>query len=492
MKITTRFLALFLLLLMLVSAVGCANGTSDETTPDTTAVVGSGESSASDETTQDPALIPNLSDKVFNRTFTIASGYVTDTKYTSTLIVSDETTGETINDAVFARTVLLEDKYKIDIIVEDVKPDAVIKVHTSGERTYDIGTATLSEMTSVLQKGTANDLKTVESIELEKPWWDQNANARFATGSKLYYTFSDFFITGIDNSRACFFNKQLAEDLNLGNLYQIAKDGTWTVELFHEMSLKALSDLNGDGKYDSNDRVGIAEAATQFYEVLLTGCDMEVVQQGSNNIPFYSPAEKSTEFTEVYIKLLDLFTKDNNYLNIGNTTAVDMFRGGNSLFILYSLAECPKIRKNSEIEFGIMPVPKYTADQKEYLHVSPNGDALYIVEGNEEEVEYAGAILEAAAYYSSSYYSDNALMPSYFDLCLATKNAPDMDSSENLQLIHDSISYTVKVLGTGYMQSIYDNFSAKNYNISSLLKQNNKIYVKQIDDMMAAIGVTVE
>ena len=489
MKFITKTAAVIIALLMLAGAVAC--GEPEAPVDDTTIAV---------QTTADPGeisgeetkLLPNLPDKKYDRDFIIAAGYVTETKYTSNLIVSDEINGELINDAVYTRAENIKERFGVEIQVMDISYTQIINATTGGERPYDIGTATLSEIINVLTKGAAADLHTVESVDLEKPWWDQNANDKFAVQDKLYYTFSDFFITGIDNTRACFFNKDLATDLNLGDLYALVDPGKWTIDVMQEMCKQAFVDKDGNGKASQGDQVGVAEAATQFYEAVITACDMEPTKQGADHLPYYPGNDDTERFSEVYLHILDLFTSDNSYLVIGNTDALNMFTSGSALFILYTLTQCPAMRKNTELNFGILPCPKYNEEQERYMNVSPNGDALFIIPGPTEDVEFSGVMCEAAAYYSSSYYSDSALMPAYFDLCLTTRNAPDVDSSKNLQIIHDNIAYTSKILGTTYMQAIYDNFASENRGIATLLARLNKANVPNIKNILAPLGVVIE
>ncbi|MBO7361721.1 MAG: hypothetical protein J6V48_11390 [Clostridia bacterium] len=489
MKKPVRILAVLLALLLLAGAVACATPSETE---DTTAQAAPVTDQPGDSSAEETKLQPDLPDVKYDRDFVIASGYVTETKYTSNLIVSDEVTGELINDAVYNRTVTMQERFNVRIQVLDITSTQIINAVNGGERPYDIGSATLSEIISVLTKGAAVDLHTVESVDLEKPWWDQNANDKFAVADKLYYTFSDFFITGIDNTRACFFNKDLAEDLALGNLYELVEPGKWTIDRMQEMCKVAFVDKDNNGKVSSGDQVGIAEAATQFYEAVITGCDMEPTKQGADHLPYYPGNDDAERFTEVYLHILDLFTSDNSYLVIGNTDALNMFTSNSSLFILYTLTQCPAMRKNTEVNFGLLPCPKYDEDQERYMNVSPNGDALFIIPGPTEDVEFSGVMCEAASYYSSSYYSDSALMPSYFDLCLTTRNAPDVESSKNLQIIHDNIAYTSKVLGTTYMQGIYDAFASENRNIASVLSRLNRVNVPKIKEILAPLGVIVD
>ncbi|MCQ2428231.1 MAG: hypothetical protein MJ137_07530, partial [Clostridia bacterium] len=233
MKTLKSTLAVLLSAMMLLGAVACSNGPEGpaDTTPTAVATTAPSDSSAPEDT----KLTANLPDIKYNKDFTIASGYVTDTKYTSTLITSSEVTGDLINDAIYSRTVNMEEKFGIKMVVLDVAYTQIINSYKGGDRPYDIGTATLSEMINVLKSGVAVNLNDVSTIDLTKPWWDQNANDKFAVKDKLYYTFSDFFITGIDNTRACFFNKDMLKDLNLTNPYDLVEPGKWTVDVMREM-----------------------------------------------------------------------------------------------------------------------------------------------------------------------------------------------------------------------------------------------------------------
>lgn len=489
MKKLTKVLALLISIITVLGMIACSD--TPIQSDDTTAAAAVTTPTASETSAEETKLKANLPDKKYDRDFNIASGFVTDTKYTSSLITSAEITGDILNDAFYNRTVLMEETFGIKMNVVDCAPDKLKTAHSSGERIYDIGTGVLSEVTLILSNGLAVDLNTVTTIDLSMPWWDQNANAKFMVTDKLFYTFSDFLITGIDNCRACYFNKELATDLNLGDLYGMAKEGSWTLEKFRQMCIVAKSDLNGDSKIDTNDRIGVGGAPTQFYEAIMSGCDMEPVKQGDGNIPYYSANVEREKFIEVYTTVLDYFTKDDTYLSAGNTEALDMFKAGNALFSITTFTQVPKLRAEAAIEFGIMPIPKYNADQKNYQHTSPNGDALFICPGSAEDIEFAGVMCEAGSYFSSIYYSENAVMPSYFDLCLTTKNAPDVESSENLQIIHDSISYTMKILGTDYMQGIYNLLAAEDYNVASRITQFDKLYVKQIKTKLKAYGIEI-
>lgn len=473
-NITIKLICSLFAILLVLSAVSCGNtGNGDTTTTaaaetsDVPAESGNGDETGSEDT-QYTAVLPGM----LNKVFTIASGYVTDTKYTSTLISVEEPDGNTIGEAVYRRAVTMQDKHGVTLDVQDVNYKTINNSTSTGNHEWDIGTATLSEIMNVVNTGKAMDLYNVENIDLDMPWWDQNAQNKFCIGPKLYYTLSDFFITGIDNARCFYFNKDMAGNLGLGNLYDLVDKNEWTIDKMKELAHIAVADTDGLPGITIDDTAGIVNNATTFYEVMLTGCNAEIVFQGKNGIPYFPCFNDSTAFVDVYTHLLDNFSKDDNLLIANTDNSRAMFMNGNALFTTDTMYYCAKMRAESEINFGIMPIPKYSSDQENYLHVSPNPDVFFVIEGDAETTATTGSILEALSYYSSQYYASNALMPTYFQLCLTARNAPDVDSSNNLQIVHDNISYVIKIIGTDFSSALYKKFAAADYNITGFLTAN--------------------
>ena len=183
-----KVLCLVLVLLMLLPfVVACADNNGDTPADTTTAAPSaadttaapSGDVSAAPEETTEAKLTPDLPDVKYNGyTFLIANDYADATKYTSNLIVSDTQTGEPINDAIYARTVLVEDQFGIQLVEEDIDVTPYVNVIQSGEDAYAIVTADLSNVMNVVNKGLTLDFNDVDTIDLTNPWWDQIAAAK--------------------------------------------------------------------------------------------------------------------------------------------------------------------------------------------------------------------------------------------------------------------------------------------------------------------------
>lgn len=470
----------------MISILGaCGQKDNSGTTSTTANASATTDSSATEPVeTKDPATQPNIPDVRYDGyTYRVANSFVKDTKYTTNSIFNHDQIGEVLEDSIYFRTVNIEELFGIKLEDCDISTSALINAVQAGDDTYDLCTATLSNVMTVVNRKAVFDLYDIEPLDLEKPWWDQNAIDKLSFDDHLYYTFSDFVITGMDNGRATYFDKDLHKELQLDSIYDMVKNGTWTYTAMAEMAQVATSDLNGDGKITTADQVGIASGATTFYEALLTSCDAELVKQGEDGVPYFFCFDEQEKFVNVYQSLLSTFSSNDRYLITGE--AVNMFKEDRSLFIVSTLSQAVKLRRE-DLNFGILPCPKWDEAQPSYLNVSPNGHAL-MIPSTVKDTERAGVILEALSYYSSRFASENAVMPSYFDVALTTRSSRDEESAESLQIIHDSISYVIKITGTSFSDSIYTNFSNGNMNISSLLKANAKVQKKALEDVLAKL-----
>ena len=488
MKLFARLISAVLLASMLVSAVACGNsGTEEQGSATTTqaAIQTSANDAAVTEPveTQDPTTVPEIPTVTYEgETFLVANDIIGDTKYSSDSMFNFDVTGDIYEDAVYQRTVLIEELFKIKLEEIKVSSTDVINTVMAGTDEYDLHTATLSNMNAVVNRKCVYDLYEIDELHLEKAWWDQNAQQKCSFDGKLYYTFSDFVITGVDNSRATYFNKTLHNQLGLEDLYQLVDEGKWTYTKMAEMAKVAVSDLNGDGQITAADRMGIYNGNTTFYEAMLTGCGAELVQMGDDGIPYFFWLDEQERFIEVYQALLSTFMADNIYIKGGGE--LDNFKQDRTLFTIAVLSYAVKWRAET-LEFGILPVPKWDEAQETYLNVSPNGHAL-MIPITVQDTDRVGTVLEALSYYSSKYYSEDAAMPAYFEKALTAKSARDNESAKSLEIIHDNICYTVKIVSSSL--SFYTQLDNFNMNISSVIKANEKVQRKLLDKAISELG----
>jgi len=136
-------------------------------------------------------------------------------------------------------------------------------------------------------------------------------------------------------------------------------------------------------------------------------------------------------------------------------------------------------------DFGILPIPKYDAQQNTYLQtVSPYTGVVTAVPQSAGNPENSSIILEAMAY-ESKYI----LQPAYYDVVLSTKIARDDESGAMLDIIFNNRVYDIGDVfdfnGLGweiiYMSMAYDR------NIVSMYEKKEAGALKSIEKLTKAI-----
>lgn len=481
-KMKKRILVFIMLsLILIMTACSDLPDKSEETSAQTTVNTNSTETTIPEET----KLVANIPEgtNYNNYQFIIANSFQNETKYTTNAIDPGEITGDVLNDAIYQRTMMVEELVKIDVVDQLYTVEQMKTSINAGDVNFDLMTVNLSGVRGFINLGAVIDFYDLDGIDLEMPWWDQNAQEKLSVNGKLFYTLSDFLITGLDNGRAVYFNKKMHRNLELENVYDLVKNNGWTLEKMREMGLQAVSDLNGDGAYNESDSYGmLCFNATSFYEAYLTSSDAEIMKQSDSGIPYFYAFEP--RFADVYIKLLDVFSTDNmTFLK----NDLNLFMEDHALFTTWTMFGATRLRE-MDTDFGILPLPKYDAAQDKYWHVSPNPHALMVPIATQDE-ERTGIILEALSYYSSSSYSDTTVIPAYFELAVKGKTTRDEESLEMLDIIKNSISYIIKLDDSGMTSSIYNAFGANSRNIASILKASKKPAETALARIFNAMGV---
>ena len=94
-----------------------------------------------------------------------------------------------------------------------------------------------------------------------------------------------------------------------------------------------------------------------------------------------------------------------------------------------------------ESDYGIMPIPKYTSDQKEYYCLT-TGDQ-YTMPTCVSDPDKAALALECIGYYSL-YMGGDSLNYAFYDLLAFARLCRDLDDMEMLKLVFASKTYDLE------------------------------------------------
>ncbi|MEG2118282.1 MAG: hypothetical protein RRY76_03665, partial [Clostridia bacterium] len=220
----------------------------------------------------------------------------------------------------------------------------------------------------------------------------------------------------------------------------------WTFDKFVELCKGVTSDTDGIEGLSEFDTWGFGtEAYNAYVHVLASG--QKIVQKDSNDIPFLS--FKTDAMYKVLGDVMEFYTDldtvmvanagrfDNKgYASVWEETIIKAFREKRELFYMGGLINIVGYR-SLDFKFGILPIPKATAEQDSYHHsVSMHNMSVLLMPLTSNNYEDLGLVVEALGAESK-----NILTPVYYDKCMKGKDASDSEDEKMLDLIFASRTY---------------------------------------------------
>ena len=480
------------LLLALLQAVSCGGGAvaPSETTPD---------AGTSAEVTTEPAAYTPPDVDYGGKTFTVfedhfSPGYAID-KYN--YITSDGENGDVINDAIFKRTQAVEEALGVKVKVAQNAAvgdyTALINSINAGDDEYQAALIIMNYANKLLGGGLLYDLKSIDTLDLESDWVNQNANAEYEIAGKQYLMIDSSCLRTSVASGVIYFNKRMVEENKLDDPYKLVDDGKWTLDNFSKMAKAVSNDLNGDGTMDDNDQFGFSGSATVLKQTI-SSCGGRITTKNKDGIP---EATLNTErMTTMIDKMLDVLgdysvnalpSNFNSKASGGDvfvSVLLPMFKS-DKLFMNFNWLFYAMDLRDMETDFGILPMPKFDEKQdKYYLQLSEGWADMLAVPASASDPEMIGNVLTALGYYSGEYVE-----PELVSRAVTTKSMRDEDSARMIGIINDGITFDLWFVYkwgnlinavTGTLTAGTNNFSST---YASLEKSANEEIAKTFENL---------
>lgn len=433
MKKTLRLIALFLLVSQVL--VSCGEGEKPDTTDADTST--DGESTTSVET----SILDSLPERDYGGAeYAILAAVEQD----ATKFCVDEQTGDKLSDAIYNRNKEVEDMYNIifNYDVVDGYMAGMSEVHNrltgsvlAGDCTYDMYVQNSAYVSQLILEGLFADMNSDKNFDFDGAWWHKQTNENLMINDRLYIASGFYGVGTLTESWCMLINKELADDLNLESPYQSVSDGTWTFDKMLVMAKSAVSDLNGDSKFDENDRYGFLMTGSEAYSPLSYAMGRLVTKNNENGIPEFVDA---TEHTLNVMEKLNILSKNADNIRYSTKDVrpdreiIPMFCNKQGLFAIYPMriVEYPEMRDGPD--FGILPLPKYDEQQENYITMAyPFVTAIPALV---KDPDMSSVVLEALNRLS---YLD--VFPVYKEIVLQRKLARDSESAEIVDIIGQNV-----------------------------------------------------
>ena len=478
-----RIMALLLCALMVLVPVSCGKGEEATTTTAATTVAGGDTTSGSaTETTAATEPVEELKITVKPEYSGKTVNILCCGNWSYKEFWAEEITGEPLNDARYNMAAMLDELMGVKIQVEEDFGSSggsgkgftyIANSKMAGDHAYDIASIGTYDVSSLAYQGYLYDLNTMENIDLSKSWWDPKAQEQLEIGGHMFYTTGDAMTLDNNCTYCILFNKSMIAENKLESPYELVKNNQWTQEKMIEMSQGIGADLDGNGKYDDQDRYGFLIWTDSAIGIMhAAGARFATIENG-DTITYTLNNEKNLAVLERWINVRN----DKNNMFIEGSGSTKGFEEGRVLFYTRYINSVHALRE-LDLDFGILPYPKGDAEQEDYCNtLHAYGNALMCIP-DAADPEMSAAIMEAL-----SYYGQKELLPAYYDITLVGKGIRDAESEEMLDIIFATRFFDV---GTYYQignlnVAVNDQLIKGSNSLVSMLKASEKVVQKTLD-----------
>ncbi|MBQ7301827.1 MAG: hypothetical protein IJW77_18515 [Clostridia bacterium] len=479
---------------LLLAALLISCGDSTKTAADTTSTVTTPVTEATETTVDDGRLPAPAIVDMNGAELRILNSTPESFNWATTTILVEEADGDILNDALFNRERTVEELYNCSIVeVPEANADMEKKIPNAvaaGDKYFDTAMLFDARVSTILLKDCLMSWDEIKSLDLSNPWWDNAATAEYNFGGIQAAVSGAYSLYNYSTRHVYVFNNKMMAELDVDDdIYEMVREGKWTVDEMYRLGEMAVSDLNGDGVMkETDDRYGIIGTPTRHYSALLMGSDVRYIDRDKDGALYFAiDGNEYAQSVMAKFVALDLANKDifTNKLADINVDVDTVFTDGRAMFCAAYVGEAAKMR-GLEFDIGFVPAPKFDEGQESY-HSLVEGGAQSILPRmlDEDDLTRVGTILDAFAYYS--YYES---IPAYIDVLLMGKVARNEDSEEMLQLVFDTSAYD---LGTGIWSADTKNkyvstiFEVSKTDIASRTEKITSGIEKQLEKFMTAL-----
>lgn len=422
------YVFLLALLMMTVAFAGCAKGDRGSASG-TAEQTGDGTGSVSEA----------LPKKQLGGDFRVLNH---DSNYAYTFMDAEADSANRVEAAVYRRNRAVE--AKLDIAISETRRSyaeaqaAFNRAANAGSQDFDVYFNESWMIAPQALSGFLYDINSLNAINLNNPWWDADALEDLSIGRMQFGLLGDIHLMLNESTWVIAYNQRLALNLQLNHYYDMVRAGNWTFDALFTDIAKGAQDLDGEEglTVGGRDVFGVVS----YHGVVipfLNSAGMSLLSRDENNMFVYQGIPETMQ--TVYDKIVDGLFRDfenraaYSWLTPGledeKYTFQNVFISGNALFCMDCIGTLKQFADMTD-DYGVLPFPKYSGDQEEYISTVARYCSMGCIPIMVEDPERSATILEYLGAYSYDMVS-----PEYTATLLENRYIRDTDSLDMIRLI---------------------------------------------------------
>lgn len=410
----------------------------------------------------------------------------------------EETSGEALNDAIYERNRLVEEKFNFTL--HDDKyvsnndlsgtTNAAKKEIQSGEDTHAVLYIRDDNLMNFHMENMLQDLSTFSELHLDEAWWDGNYNSVAQIGDSILGAAGDAHLMGYDSSWCIFFNEDILKNNGLDMPYDLAREGNWTFDKLNEY-VRAVAQVDVSQSDWTNGGNAVYGLVTHIHapdKFIFSMGNEYITKEADGTLSFTIETEQFYSTVEKLAALLS----DNTVTLQGNSNDfsedkgyVYSFMNGYAAFLTAEVKTANNIR-DMEDTFGILPFPKYDTAQEDYRTPLMYGLLVMTIPTTNGNAEETAMVMDALAYEGSQ-----SVVPVYFDNTVAHKGLRNENSVEMLEIMKYSRSADIAVVygwNSTLASTIQSNIFAGKTEAASVVAAQKSAITTEIEEFMELLG----
>lgn len=374
-------------------------------------------------------------------------------------------TGEVVDDAIFRRNSRVSERFNIDLQVtfdEGYRDSSnhIVSLVSAGDDAIELVAMHAVECGLLGLQNYFYNWYNIPHINFDQPWWSESSKNDLSYNGVAPVAVGDFVLSALASTYCTFYNKTLAADYDLPDMYQVVRDGKWTIDYLVKTTKDIYNDVNGNSQVDAEDFYGFASDTRSNTDTYLWAFDNPIFTR-KNNKPVYS--YKTEKINDIVAKLVDTFT---SYQGITTDFGAswnygrDIFAESRAIFANAMLKHSLTALADMKDDFGFLPYPKWDEAQEEYHTLVDGSHQALAVPTTVVNTDMVGAVTEVL-----NAESWKTVIPAYYDVALKVKATRDNESVEMIDMVANSRKFDF-----GY---IYDGWEGASFILSGLISSKD-------------------
>ena len=284
------------------------------------------------------------------------------------------------------------------------------------------------------------------SLVNEEAWWPSEVNRASTVMGHQYIAVSDMSISSMESAYSIVFNQnmvlsaRIAEGLGYRDMYDIVDKGEWTLDVLYNITKDLYVDNQYSGVYgtrDEADTYGFMYQDATGIDSFINSLGFQCVVNDGENMP------QLWTMTQTLVSAADdvraLCTSAGAIGNAGIEKDYKFFAERHAYFATMKLAALRTATMHGmEDDYGILPYPKRTTEQEQYItgsedHCSVLSIPLMI---DPSRYEIIGVTMEALAA-----RTNQTVKKEFYDTLLKTNSTRNLQDEKMIDLIINTRAY---------------------------------------------------